>query len=508
MAFRRWVWLAATLIVGALLPAQAEAAAGQIAADGLDTVLVLDQSGSMKQSDPQRVLLQAASRFVENLGAKDFAGLVVFGGQARAVHPLASVQAEGRRDLLADIAKIRYDDSRTNMAAGIERGLYELKQHGRTGASPILIFLTDGIMDTGSNAKDAEMREWLLKRLLPEARDRGVRIFSIALTEEADYALIREMASVTQGDYYRALSAQEIAGIFDQIHARMSQPRPSAPSSVALPPAPGPASRPESLAAYAWVWILGVPGLFILLAAGLFLTRRLRPTITPRRSQAASSIKIASHPPAEPTIPEASLRDMRSGKSVSLTKRLTRIGRAPDNDLEITERQVSSHHAEVEFRQGHFYVRDLRSTNGTSVNKQPVESETLLKSGDVIRFDEYAYTFFLLGAETETAGTMLREHLEGTMVSEAHKAQPAAPGATETAFMDSGATVDDSISPARCPSHPSFEATELCERCGHQWCALCNPPIPGERVCRQCREARKGQPKDSSSHVNGSSARR
>ncbi|HYL81411.1 MAG TPA: FHA domain-containing protein, partial [Candidatus Acidoferrum sp.] len=324
----------------------------------------------------------------------------------------------------------------------------------------------------------------------------------------ADYALIREMASVTHGDYYRALSAQETAGIFDQIHARMSLSRPTAPPSAALPSAAGLPSRSVSLLAYAWFWILGVPALVILLAAALFLSRRLRPGIAPRRSGPAPGTTTTARPPAEPQIPQASLREMHSGNTVSLTKRLTRIGRAPDNDLVIAERQVSSHHAEVEFRQDHFYVRDLRSTNGTSVNKQPVEGETLLKSGDVIRFDEYAYTFFLLGAGSETTGTMLREHIEGTMVSEAHKLRPTAPVASETAFMDSGATVDDSVGPARCPAHPSFEATELCERCGHQWCALCNPPIPGERVCRKCRETGKGQPNNANSHVHGTPAHR
>jgi Mg-chelatase subunit ChlD len=159
------------LMLGAVLVTPVNDAGGGTSSISLDVVFALDQSGSMRQNDPQRLVIQAATDFVRRLGPNDAAGLVVFGGQAKATHPLSPLSAEEKRKGLLDaIAGIRYGDPRTNMAAGIERGTYELKQHGRAAASAVLIFLTDGIMDTGSQAKDAEMREWLRTRLLPEAR--------------------------------------------------------------------------------------------------------------------------------------------------------------------------------------------------------------------------------------------------------------------------------------------------------------------------------------------------
>ena len=103
-----------------------------------------------------------------------------------------------------------------------------LRRRGRSEAAPVLVFLTDGIMDTGSSAKDAEMRVWLRGPLLSEARERGVRVFSIALTEQADYVLMQEMAAATKGDYFRALQVGEVAGIFAKIYARLTL----TPSSV------------------------------------------------------------------------------------------------------------------------------------------------------------------------------------------------------------------------------------------------------------------------------------
>lgn len=68
-----------------------------------------------------------------------------------------------------------------------------------------------------------------------------------------------------------------------------------------------------------------------------------------------------------------------------------RIGRAPDNDLQVDDPTVSGQHARVAVRPSPYlegfdevYLEDLGSTNGTQVNGRPV-SRHLLKHGDVIR---------------------------------------------------------------------------------------------------------------------------
>ncbi|HEU5424159.1 MAG TPA: DUF3662 and FHA domain-containing protein [Nitrolancea sp.] len=62
---------------------------------------------------------------------------------------------------------------------------------------------------------------------------------------------------------------------------------------------------------------------------------------------------------------------------------VTSIGRALDNDIVLSEAEVSRHHARIEYQNGTFEVVDLGSTNGTSVNGVPV-SRGRLHDGDVI----------------------------------------------------------------------------------------------------------------------------
>src|SRR5580765_5965447 len=72
------------------------------------------------------------------------------------------------------------------------------------------------------------------------------------------------------------------------------------------------------------------------------------------------------------------------------------IGRSADNDWVLPDprRYVSAHHARVQFREGHFYLQDVR-TNGVYVNDdmEPLakrgSSGYRLADGDMLRMGEY-----------------------------------------------------------------------------------------------------------------------
>lgn len=61
------------------------------------------------------------------------------------------------------------------------------------------------------------------------------------------------------------------------------------------------------------------------------------------------------------------------------------IGRAHDNTISIEgDTNISRYHAVIEARGGGFWLSDLGSSNGTTVNDKPVGGEMLLRDGDVI----------------------------------------------------------------------------------------------------------------------------
>lgn len=58
------------------------------------------------------------------------------------------------------------------------------------------------------------------------------------------------------------------------------------------------------------------------------------------------------------------------------------IGRAADCDLKLQNPMVSRHHCILTIQDGHVFVRDLNSINGTGVNNQVLVGERLLRDGD------------------------------------------------------------------------------------------------------------------------------
>jgi hypothetical protein len=88
----------------------------------------------------------------------------------------------------------------------------------------------------------------------------------------------------------------------------------------------------------------------------------------------------------------------------------TAVGRAEDNDFQIAEASVSSHHCEVLQKGSDLFVRDLKSTNGTYVNGEQV-TEAALKPGQILRLGQVE-----MRLETGAGMAPAKKPLDKTMV--------------------------------------------------------------------------------------------
>jgi hypothetical protein len=69
------------------------------------------------------------------------------------------------------------------------------------------------------------------------------------------------------------------------------------------------------------------------------------------------------------------------------------IGRSPEADVPIEDRYASGLHARIYHQRGHFYLEDLKSTNGTLLNDTELAGEAELVPGDVIRIGDTEFRF-------------------------------------------------------------------------------------------------------------------
>ncbi len=65
------------------------------------------------------------------------------------------------------------------------------------------------------------------------------------------------------------------------------------------------------------------------------------------------------------------------------------LGRKPDNQIMVPDTSASRNHAEIYCENGLAVITDLKSTNGTFVNRERIDKPIVLKSGDQIRIGQH-----------------------------------------------------------------------------------------------------------------------
>ena len=92
---------------------------------------------------------------------------------------------------------------------------------------------------------------------------------------------------------------------------------------------------------------------------------------------------------SEPSITRHAVLEIRHGAAQGPRRipldRSVQIGRAPENDLVLSDAEVSWRHALVYEESGAYWVRDLGSRNGTEVDGERIKGPTRLSDRSRLR---------------------------------------------------------------------------------------------------------------------------
>ncbi|HUP19571.1 MAG TPA: VWA domain-containing protein [Gemmatimonadota bacterium] len=222
--------LAFVLAVLALARPQQVVAGRPLTTSGVDIVLALDASGSMKAEDFQprnrlEVAKEAAVEFLEGR-PNDRVGLVTFAGQAVTRAPLTL----DHESLVRAVRRVEIGELAEGTAIGTALATAVNRLRASEARSRVVILLTDGVNNAGEvdPATAAEA-----------ARALGARVYTIGVgtTGEAPYLLedprfgrryvrvvvrideeiLRDIAARTGGRYFRATDPQALSEVYAAI---------------------------------------------------------------------------------------------------------------------------------------------------------------------------------------------------------------------------------------------------------------------------------------------------
>lgn len=97
--------------------------------------------------------------------------------------------------------------------------------------------------------------------------------------------------------------------------------------------------------------------------------------------------------------PQIGVKNRKTGETQTFRLDQDRlvVGRDHSNYIALEGKSISRRHAEILQEGNQFFLRDLKSNNGTLLNdrKLPAGEKTLLRSGDLIRIEDYELRFHL-----------------------------------------------------------------------------------------------------------------
>lgn len=222
--------LAFTSLVIAMARPQEVLKEEEVNAEGVDIMLAIDLSSSMLAQDfePNRLEVSkaVASDFVDKR-PYDRIGLAIFAGEAFTKCPL-TVEHRILKGFLGELECGELQDG-TAIGMGLATAVRHLESS--EAKSKIAILLTDGVNNAGYI--QPEMAAQIAQKLGIKVYTIGVGSTGDALTPisrrsdgryifgrarvEIDEALLRDIAEMTQGAYFRATSAESLQQIYDQI---------------------------------------------------------------------------------------------------------------------------------------------------------------------------------------------------------------------------------------------------------------------------------------------------
>ncbi len=126
-------------------------------------------------------------------------------------------------------------------------------------------------------------------------------------------------------------------------------------------------------------------------------------------------------------------RGPQPNQQYELTRDTITIGRDITNDIVINDAEVSRHHARLVRTAAGFTIEDLRSTNGTFVNRQRITAPYQLSNGDLLGLGETVTLVY------EVVGAGAAPTMVGTAVG-AGAPQPAQAGWSQPAYVSPPST--------------------------------------------------------------------
>lgn len=379
------------------------------AGEGVAYIFLVDISKSLTEQEFSQ-MSQALDTWIGSMGGKDRAAIITFGETVRIEQDFTGDSSLLKRT----VTGLRITDNKTQLHRGLAKAI-EIGNRFDQGLPTrrVIITMSDGREDFTGGMLKQEVINTLNEQRIPIY---ALGFYHPPLNQEKQGYLdsLGEIARVSGGEYFQ-IGTSSMAEIYDKARKRILSSYVVTCNGfkadgrvyrLNINVIKGSKSfgdgfdlRLTSLSIPSeipwWVYLSGLFLIVILIIIFVLIIRSKRkapPGLQEDKSVSApEELKAIKGEVATPQPKGKKLRIAVMGNferqkplEISLAPKLI-IGRVkPGSDLVFEDREISAKHCEVFLEGGKVYIRDLKSTNGTSVNGVPINERYRLSSGDVV----------------------------------------------------------------------------------------------------------------------------
>jgi uncharacterized protein (TIGR03503 family) len=188
-----------------------------------DVRIIIDVSGSMKQNDPQN-LRSPGLRLLGGLMPGDAeSGVWTFARYVNMLVPLQKADDTWRERVQQKSSEIHSHGLFTDIGQALQKATANVKVSDPAKQRSIIL-LSDGLVDLHQGkASSDQSRQNIINKLLPQIKQKGFRIHTIALSEDADHELLKQLSLATDGWYHQVDNADELERVFLHLFEQATQ---------------------------------------------------------------------------------------------------------------------------------------------------------------------------------------------------------------------------------------------------------------------------------------------
>lgn len=192
----------------------------------VDAVLLLDASGSMRITDPNRLRDEGAKLFIQFLKPGDRLAILEFSDKVSQIRPLSPYEREQAESISSDIAKVRNDGTYTDLLGAISEAKAILQKNRRSDANPVIVLLSDGKMEPApASGSSTKLMNDMINDVLPELKSDGLRVHTLSFSDQADKEFLSQISLGSDGVNWFTPNADKIHESYADLFLVVKKPQ-------------------------------------------------------------------------------------------------------------------------------------------------------------------------------------------------------------------------------------------------------------------------------------------